>query len=207
MSKKKEGFDIQAYMTRGVERVVADTLRATMKNPRESAFMVKFAAASKEASKKRRRAEEQGEHIPPFLIASITSQCNLHCAGCYSRCNNATTDCEPVEQLTNEEWLRIFSEADELGISFILLAGGEPMLRRDIIEAAGKRQNILFPIFTNGTFLNEKYFALLDQCRNLIPIMSIEGEKAITDERRGEGVYDRLIRNMDEFHDRGLIKR
>ena len=36
-------------------------------------------------------------------------------------------------------------EADERGISFILLAGGEPMLRRDIIEAAGKRQKKCFP--------------------------------------------------------------
>ena len=35
--------------------------------------------------------------------------------------------------------------------------------------------------------------------------MSIEGEKEITDERRGTGVYDLLIRNMDEFHRRGLI--
>lgn len=69
-------------------------------------------------------------------IASITSKCNLHCAGCYSRCNHATTDSEPVSQLTSEQWLRIFDEADELGISFILLAGEEPMLRRDIIEAA-----------------------------------------------------------------------
>ena len=130
-------FDIQEYMTHGVERVVRDAVRATLKNPRESIFMAKFAAASKAASKKRRKAEDAGEHIPPFLIASITSQCNLHCAGCYSRCNHATVDAAPVKQLTSEEWLRIFDEADELGVSFILLAGGEPMLRRDIIEAAG----------------------------------------------------------------------
>ncbi|MBP5297616.1 MAG: radical SAM protein, partial [Lachnospiraceae bacterium] len=119
MSKE---FDIQQYMTEGVERVVADALKATLRNPRESAFMVKFAAASKAASKKRRVAEDNGEHIPPFLIASITSQCNLHCAGCYSRCNEATVDTTPVKQLTGEEWNKIFDEAEDLGISFILLA-------------------------------------------------------------------------------------
>ena len=203
MSEK--AFDIQEYMTHGVERVVSDTLKATLKNPRESAFMVKFAAATRSASKKRRKAEDAGEHIPPFLIASITSQCNLHCAGCYSRCNHATVDAAPVRQLTSEEWLRIFDEADELGISFILLAGGEPMLRRDILEAAGKMPGILFPIFTNGTFMDEKYFALFDRCRNLIPILSIEGGREITDARRGSGIYDRLIANMDEMHRRGLI--
>ena len=205
MSGAENSFDIQTYMTKGVERVVSDALKATLKDPRESAFMLRFAAASKAASAKRRKAENAGEHIPPFLIASITSKCNLHCAGCYSRCNHATVDAEPVSQLTGEEWLRIFAEADELGISFILLAGGEPMLRRDIIEAAGKRQNILFPVFTNGTYMDEQYFALFDRCRNLIPIMSIEGEKEITDARRGAGIYDRLISNMDQLHKRGLI--
>ena len=192
-------------MTGGVERVVKDAIKATLKNPRESAFMLKFATASRAASKKRAELEKKGEHIPPFLIASITSQCNLHCAGCYSRCNHATVDTEPVEQLTSEEWLDIFSEADDLGISFILLAGGEPLLRYDIIEAAGKRQNILFPIFTNGTFINDRCLTLFDRCRNLVPIMSIEGKKEVTDARRGEGVYDRLISNMDAFKERGLI--
>ena len=200
-----ENFDLQNYLIEGVEGVVKEAIKATLKNPRESAFMLKFAKATRTASKKRREAEDNGEHIPPFLIASITSKCNLHCAGCYSRCNHATTDAEPVSQLTSEEWLRIFDEADELGISFILLAGGEPMLRRDIIEAAGKKQNILFPIFTNGTFIDEKYFALFDKCRNLVPIMSIEGSKEITDNRRGKGIYDKLIANMEEFRKRGLI--
>ena len=198
-------FDIQEYMTRGVERVVADAVRATLKNPKESAYMAKFALASKAASRKRAQMEADGEHVPPFLIASITSSCNLHCAGCYSRCNDATNDAEPVKQLSDEDWSNIFNEADDLGVSFILLAGGEPLLRHGVIEAAGKKQSILFPIFTNGTYMTEKYFDEFDKNRNLIPIMSIEGGKDATDRRRGEGVYDKLISNMDEFKRRGLI--
>ncbi|WP_024861508.1 radical SAM protein [Ruminococcus flavefaciens] len=200
-----EKFDLQEYLIEGVEGVVSEAIKATLRNPKESAFMLRFAAASRTASKKRRKAEDKGEHIPPFLIASITSKCNLHCAGCYSRCNHATVDSEPVRQLTDEEWQNVFDEAEELGISFILLAGGEPMLRRGVIEAAGKKQNILFPIFTNGTYLDEKYLELFDKCRNLIPVMSIEGSRELTDERRGAGIYDRLIANMDEIKKRGLI--
>ncbi|MCR4792040.1 MAG: radical SAM protein, partial [Lachnospiraceae bacterium] len=198
-------FDIQEYMTRGVERIVADAMRATLKNPRESAYMVRFAASSKAASKKRAAMEKKGEHVPPFLIASITSSCNLHCAGCYSRCNHATTDEAPVAQLSDEEWSRVFDEADDLGVSFILLAGGEPLLRKRVIDAAGEKPNILFPVFTNGTFMGEKYFELFDRCRNIVPIMSIEGNRELTDSRRGEGVYDKLISNMDELNRRGLI--
>ncbi|RKM60663.1 radical SAM protein [Butyrivibrio sp. CB08] len=202
MSKE---FDIQEYMTHGVERVVSDAIKATLKNPKESAYMAKFALATKAASKRRAKLEAEGEHIPPFLIASITSSCNLHCAGCYSRCNNATQDTEPVQQLSDEEWLKIFDEAGDLGVSFILLAGGEPLLRKGVIEAAGKKPDILFPIFTNGTYMADKYFEMFDRRRNLIPIMSIEGEKEATDARRGEGVYDKLISNMDELCERGLI--
>ena len=198
-------FDIQGYMTKGVERIVSDALRATVKNPKESAYMLKFAAASKKASKKRAKAEANGEHIPPFLIASITSSCNLHCAGCYSRSNEATTDCKPVDQLTGKEWKKIFDEAEELGVSFILLAGGEPLLRWDVIEEAAKRPNILFPVFTNGTFIGDKYMDAFDDNRNLIPVISIEGDKEKTDSRRGDGVYDKLIAAMDGLHERDLI--
>ncbi|MBR4760981.1 MAG: radical SAM protein [Lachnospiraceae bacterium] len=198
-------FDIQGYMTKGVERVVADALRATVKNPRESAYMLKFAAASKKASKKRAAAKEAGEHIPPFLIASITSSCNLHCAGCYSRCNDATTDQKPVDQLSAEEWKKVFDEAQELGVSFILLAGGEPLLRWDVMQEAGKKPEILFPVFTNGTFIGENYLDLFDQHRNLIPVISIEGDRDKTDARRGEGVYDKIIGVMDDLSDRDLI--
>ena len=198
-------FDIQSYMTGGVERIVADALRATVKNPRESAYMLKFASASKKASKKRAATEKAGEHIPPFLIASITSSCNLHCAGCYSRCNEATIDREPVDQLSGEEWKKVFDEAEELGVSFILLAGGEPLLRWDVIQAAGRKPGILFPVFTNGTFIGEKYLELFDKYRNLVPVISIEGNRDKTDSRRGEGVYDKLISVMDGLCERNLI--
>lgn len=198
-------FDIQTYLAEGVERIVSEALKATLSNPRESAFMLRFAAAAKKASKYRAEQESRGVHIPPFLIASITSSCNLHCAGCYARANSICSDDEPVKQLSASEWGDIFSQAQDMGISFILLAGGEPCLRRDVIAAAGEYKSILFPIFTNGTFIDDKYFALFDRCRNLVPIMSIEGGKETTDLRRGEGVYERLEANMQKLRDRSLI--
>ncbi len=184
---------------------MSPALKAAFKDPGESAFMVKSAAASVRASGKRRTAEGKGEHIPPFLTAGITSSCSLHCAGCCSFSNHATEDKVPSGQLTTEDWARLSAEADDPGISFILPAGGEPTLRKDVIEAAGKVRNILFPIFTNGMFLSRRCYDLFDDCRSLIPILSIEGEKDRTDMRRGEGVYDCLIETMNALHERGLI--
>ena len=200
-----DSINLEEHIAKGVEAIVADALKAVLKYPRESVFMLKFAAATRRATKIRQKLADQGEHIPSFLIASITSSCNLHCAGCYSRCNEATVDSEPVRQLSGEEWKAIFREAEEIGVSFILLAGGEPMLRRDVIEAAGSMQNLLFPIFTNGTFMTESYLRLFDRCRNLVPVFSIEGGREITDARRGGGVYDKLIGSMDSFRKKGLL--
>ena len=63
MSRIDENFDLQAYMTRGVENVVADALKATFKDPKESAFMLRFAAATKAASKRRADAEAAPEPV------------------------------------------------------------------------------------------------------------------------------------------------
>ena len=200
-----ERFDLQKYLTEGVEQVVKDALKATVRDPRESAFLVKFAAACAVAAGRREKNEKTGLHVPSYLIASITSSCNLHCEGCYSRANDATTDCAPSMQLTDEEWRRIFREAEEMGVSFILLAGGEPMLRWDVIESAGKMKNILFPVFTNGTYMGDRHLELLDKCRNIVPVISIEGEREETDARRGEGVYDTVMDKMDKLFSRGII--
>lgn len=200
-----EPFDIQSYMTKGVERVISDSLKATAKNPRETAYLLKFAAASRKASQARKEAGKTGEHIPPLLIASITSNCNLHCAGCYARGIHSTNDETPVAQLTAGEWDSIFDEAEELGISFIMLVGGEPLLRRDIITRAAEHPDILFPLFTNGTYIDEEYFALFDRCRNLVPVISMEGGREQTDARRGEGIYDLLLDNMRTFREKNMI--
>lgn len=128
-----ETMDIQEYLTAGVENLTKNVVKVTLKNPAQSIFMARFAAVSQAASRKRKASEKAGEHVPAFLIASITSSCNLHCAGCYARAVHSCADSEPVAQLSAEEWGHIFEEAEEMGISFILLAGGEPMIRRNLI--------------------------------------------------------------------------
>ena len=92
-----------------------------------------------------------------------------------------------------------------MGISFIVLAGGEPLLREDVITKASNFPEILFPIFTNGTMLNKDYLKLLDNNRNLIPILSIEGDEKITDLRRGDGVYAQVVDSMNRMQKKNMI--
>jgi len=142
------------------------------------------------------RYEAKGIHIPPFLISSITTNCNLYCTGCYARANHMCEDRKPQEMLSSARWAEIFSEADKLGISFILLAGGEPLLYREVILKAAAVHTIIFPIFTNGTLLDEAYIHLFHANRNLVPVISLEGNEERTDCRRGAGTYGKIEDTM-----------
>lgn len=199
--------ELEAYLTNGVKNLVAGIAKASIKNPTASIFMMKFASANKEANRRRREAEEKGEHIPPFLISSITTSCNLHCKGCYARANHNCFDGtdKTRKMLTAEEWSGVFDEAEQLGIAFILLAGGEPMLRTDVLEKAGVHKKILFPVFTNGTMFSEERLRLLSKYPNLLPVISVEGNAETTDARRGSGTYQKLEESMKELKKRGIV--
>jgi Predicted Fe-S oxidoreductases len=201
-------FNLEAYLTAGVENIVSGIIKAALRNPAESLFMAQYALYSSISAKLRNKAEKEGQHIPPFLIASITTQCNLHCAGCYDRANRDRCACgedSGKKPLDAVKWADIFRQSAELGVSFVLLAGGEPFLRRDVLEAAGSQPKLLFPVFTNGTLIDKTRLDLLERRRNLIPIISVEGGRDATDARRGEGVYDLLRGTMRELDSRGLL--
>ncbi|MBQ2653923.1 MAG: radical SAM protein [Methanobrevibacter sp.] len=198
-------FDVQKYLTDGVENILKDAMKSCIRNPKESLYLVKFAKSARKANRIREKYAENGQNMPAFLIASITSSCNLHCMGCYSRENNSCSDEEPSNQLSADEWEDIFKQAKDIGISFIVLAGGEPMLRQDVLIKATKYPEILFPIFTNGTLLNNDNLNLFDDNRNLVPIISIEGDERLTDLRRGTGVYGQLVSSMELMKKNNII--
>jgi MoaA/NifB/PqqE/SkfB family radical SAM enzyme len=200
-------FNLESYLTNGVEKIVKGIWKASLKNPTASIFMLKYINNNKEANRLRRDSELAGKHIPPFLIASITSSCNLHCKGCYARANHNCFDGVDKEHqlLSANDWSHIFDQAEDLGISFVLLAGGEPMLRNDVLEKAGEHKKILFPVFTNGTMFTDDKIKLLSTYPNLLPVLSIEGEAKTTDDRRGAGVYERLQAGMSELKKRSIV--
>lgn len=204
MDKRTENFNLEKYLSSSVENIVKQFIKSSVFHPQESLFMARYALACKRADVLRKEAEKRGEHIPPFLIASITSMCNLHCVGCYARSVKSCVDGEAVNQLSAEEWERVFKEAKDMGIVFILLAGGEPMVRKDVILKASQFPEILFPVITNGTMINGEYLDLFDKYRNLVPVLSIEGGQGKTDSRRGDGMYEMLQSVMDKMTQKGI---
>lgn len=197
--------DLTAYLSQSIGKIIKNAIFAAWQNPRESAFLARFALVQRQAEKQRTASEQQGRHMPPFLIASIASQCNLFCKGCYARANQSCGDQPRERNLSSERWGAIFQEARDQGIAFILLAGGEPLLRRNVLKKAASCPDIIFPVFTNGTLVDDFYIQLFNRHRNLLPILSLEGPEAITDARRGEGAFRTVMAVMDRLQAGGIF--
>ena len=77
------------------------------------------------------------EYRPYTLIAELTYRCPLHCLYCSNPSNLAAHG----KEIDADTWIRVFHEAEELGVVQLNLTGGEPLLRDDLellIEAARK---------------------------------------------------------------------
>ncbi len=67
----------------------------------------------------------------PFgLLAELTYACPLHCPYCSNPLNLG----DYSDELTTQEWQQVLAEARGLGVLQIHLSGGEPLLRRDLVE-------------------------------------------------------------------------
>ncbi|MBR0169737.1 MAG: radical SAM protein [Bacteroidales bacterium] len=199
-------MDIGVYMAESIRNIMAKAYLNVLGNPHEARFVARMQCTITKAERRRKAyREKEGVEVPPFLIASIATTCNLQCKGCYARKNGIAGDTPDKETLSPEQWSTIFHEAVELGISFCLLAGGEPLTRRDLLESAAAVEDIIFPVFTNGTMIGAVYTEFFRKHLNMVPVISLEGELAATDERRGKGVFQRALLSMEMLHKEKLF--
>lgn len=142
------------------------------------------------AASTRRRHEKEGLIVPPLLFLSVTAKCNLACRGCFMR--DRRTAHEP--ELSAGEIASIVAQAAELGVTYIILLGGEPLLRwKELFPIARSNPAMVFPLFSNGMLIDETIAADLARTFNVIPFVSLDGSRSGTDARRGDGVYDRIV--------------
>lgn len=178
-----------------------EALKVVAKNPTQAGFVLQTIRHQKKAAQTRLANEKEGIQVPPYMIISVTNSCNLRCKGCYSQAQHRNT----AEELDSGRLRGLVAEARDLGVSVILLAGGEPLMRRDILDIAGDFPEVVFPLFTNGLLINDGLIEKLKERKNVIPVISIEGREAQTDGRRGEGVFSRLRDIQGKMKQAGLF--
>ena len=130
------------------------------------------------------------------LNLTITGQCNMKCKHC------GAVDCmvsKEKRELTTEEYISVINQAVELGCRNIIIAGGEPFLRKDIFDILkfADSRNIVCSILINGLLINEEIIGKLEELRNFsyvrISLDYVDNKKM--EEFRGvEGIVDKVIK-------------
>jgi MoaA/NifB/PqqE/SkfB family radical SAM enzyme len=177
-------------------------VRVSLRCPSQAAFFARTVLWQGRAARLRARlAREDDLQVPPIAIFSITNRCNLHCKGCYAQAIRGNAP----DELSPQELRDIVVQADHLGVSFFVIAGGEPLTRPEIMDITRAFPHIIFLLVTNGMLLDAAMIERLAKQRNTVPVLSIEGTQAETDERRGRGVHARLERKMAELKEAGIF--
>ena len=148
----------------------------------------------------RKSAKKYGCGIPWVILFDPTSACNLHCTGCWA------SEYSRQLNLTYEQMDKMVTEAKELGIHGFVLTGGEPTVRKkDIFKLAQKHNDCGFMLFTNGTLVDQEFCDEMKKSKNIVLSMSIEGKEEATDNRRGQGVFQKVMDTMDLLRKNGLV--
>jgi MoaA/NifB/PqqE/SkfB family radical SAM enzyme len=131
-----------------------------------------------------------------LISASIelTHRCNLHCGHCY---------CPPGErsrELSTDEIRRTLDEMAEMGALFLLMTGGDPLLRKDFpaLYAHAKQLGMLVTVFTNGTLIDERIIELWNEWPPALVEISLYGlTRAVYEQVVAvPGSYDRCLEGI-----------
>ncbi|QDG64824.1 pyrroloquinoline quinone biosynthesis protein PqqE [Pseudarthrobacter sp. NIBRBAC000502772] len=91
---------------------------------------------------------------PYGLLAELTYACPLQC----SYCSNPLQLDDYRDELSTEEWQRVFTEAADLGVLQLHLSGGEPLQRHDIVELVqcANQLGLYTNLITSGIGLSKR---------------------------------------------------
>lgn len=92
--------------------------------------------------------------MPVSGTFELTPRCNLSCKMCYIHMTGEE-QASRGRELTTEEWLAVGRQAVDAGMVYLLLTGGEPMLRKDFtaIYSEMVRMGVVVSVNTNGTLI------------------------------------------------------
>jgi MoaA/NifB/PqqE/SkfB family radical SAM enzyme len=135
--------------------------------------------------------DQYGCNIPWVILLDPTSACNLHCTGCWA------AEYGNKLNLSFDEIDNIIQQGKAMGVYFYIYTGGEPLVRKkDLIAICEKHPDCEFLSFTNGTLIDEAFADEMLRVKNFVPAISVEGFEEATDGRRGEGVYQKVLKAM-----------
>ena len=122
---------------------------------------------------------KRGEFYPPFLYISVINSCNLRCQGCW------VDVAAKQERIELDAMDRLINESKAMGNRVFGILGGEPFMHRDLLEIFRRHPDAFFQVFTNGHFITAEVARELRKLGNVTPLISVEGDEIVSDQRRG----------------------
>jgi len=193
--KEHKNKDSRQILNAALKIFFMDAVKTTLRSPLQAFHFFRTVRWQVKAGRIRARWAKQGVPVPPILILSVTNRCNLECSGCYQRAAHPSTE----QELSAEKLRAVTEEAHKLGIYFFVIAGGEPLLRQEMMQITQDYPEIIFLVFTNGTLMDEDMVAQFKKQKNIVPLLSLEGDAEDTDLRRGEGMYAHVLKTMRQL--------
>ena len=105
--------------------------------------------------------QARGKRTLLSISLELTARCNNNCAHCYINLPANDPKARAAE-ISLEKIKEIIDESVSLGTLWVLLSGGEPLLREDFTEIYLylKQKGMLVSVFTNATLISDEHIAL-----------------------------------------------
>ncbi|HZR81578.1 MAG TPA: radical SAM protein [Candidatus Binatia bacterium] len=131
----------------------------------------------------------------PAAIVNVTNRCNLACAHCFVFRDgnpNAAPASVRDEPSDDEILATLAALRDRHGIASMLWMGGEPLLRRRLVERG-------LSLFARNTVTTNGTVPLPDFGPDVLFVVSLDGPEDLNDALRGAGTYRRVMRTLDRL--------
>ncbi len=141
------------------------------------------------------------KYQPITCVWEVTMGCNMRCGHCGSSC------AKPLEgELTTEEALALCDQIANLGLKWVTLSGGEPLIRQDIAQIVKRlsSQGVFVNMITNGLLLDRAMAETLKENGIATLAISIDGTREIHDEIRKKGAFDSARESFQYMTELGI---
>ncbi|MHC4933441.1 MAG: radical SAM protein [Planctomycetota bacterium] len=138
-------------------------------------------------------AARRGKALPILGTLIVTYRCDLRCAMC-----DLPARGDRGRELDTEGFKGVLDAFRDLGTLGVGVTGGEPLLRRDLLDilAHGTGRGLLMHLNTNGSLVDEEFARGLAHTGVVSVNLSLDGPDAETHDRlrRREGSFERVLR-------------
>ncbi|NDV24622.1 12,18-didecarboxysiroheme deacetylase [Desulfovibrio sp. JC022] len=139
----------------------------------------------------------------PVVVWNMTRRCNLKCVHCYAQ----AVDPDGQDEISTSQAKTIIDDLAAFGAPVMLFSGGEPLVRKDLVELASyaTSKGMRAVISTNGTLITKEKARELKEVGLSYVGISIDGTEETHDKFRGvPGSYKKALQAVENCKAEGL---